>query len=144
MDGRALAAAFDMEGGFNDVALTLLPGASEAEVIAPARSPARALRRARRDPARACRCRTSISTTSCAQLQSVGLIVPSIFLGVAAFLLNVVLTRIVAVQREQIAALKAFGYTNGELGWHYLKLSLLIGVAGGALGIGVGAWLGAA
>ena len=49
------------------------------------------------------------------QLQSVGLILPVVFLLVAAFLLNVVLTRIVSVQREQIAALKALGYTNREL-----------------------------
>jgi putative ABC transport system permease protein len=33
MDRRALAAAFDMEGGFNDVALKLMPGASPEEVV---------------------------------------------------------------------------------------------------------------
>src|SRR5690606_33990690 len=65
-----------------------------------------------------------------------------VFLAVAAFLLNVVLTRIVSVQREQIAALKALGYTNVELSWHYGKLSLLIGAAGGALGVAGGAWMG--
>ncbi|MEZ5582595.1 MAG: hypothetical protein R3F37_07365 [Candidatus Competibacteraceae bacterium] len=37
---------------------------------------------------------------------------PVIFLGVAAFLLNVVITRLIGLQREQIAALKAFGYSN--------------------------------
>ena len=35
-----------------------------------------------------------------------GTIIPSIFLSVAAFLLNVVLSRIIALQRDQIAALK--------------------------------------
>ena len=34
MDRQALAAAFDMEGGFNDVALSLAPGASPDETIA--------------------------------------------------------------------------------------------------------------
>ena len=48
------------------------------------------------------------------------------------------------MQREQIAALKALGYTNGELSWHYGKLSLLIGAAGGVIGIVAGAWLGSA
>ena len=69
------------------------------------------------------------------QLQSVGLILPIVFLTVAAFLLNIVLTRIVAVQREQIAALKALGYTNGELAWHYIKLSWSIGAAGAVFGM---------
>ena len=34
LDNRGLAAAFDMEGGFNSLALTLQPGASEPDVIA--------------------------------------------------------------------------------------------------------------
>ena len=121
---------------------TLLPGASEADVIAQARSPA-GDSTAASGPSRArCRCRTSYLDNELAQMQSVGLVVPIVFLPVAAFLLNVVLTRIVSVQREQIAALKALGYTNGELAWHYTKLSLLIGAAGGTVGVGAGAWMG--
>jgi channel protein (hemolysin III family) len=41
---------------------------------------------------------------------------------VAAFLLNVVVSRLVATQREQIAALKALGYENRSIAAHYLKL----------------------
>ena len=59
-----------------------------------------------------------------------GLIAPTIFFSVAAFLLNVVLTRLISVQREQIAALKAFGYTRLQIGLHYIKLVLLIAVVG--------------
>ena len=59
-----------------------------------------------------------------------GLIAPTIFFSVAAFLLNVVLTRLISVQREQIAALKAFGYTRLQIGLHYLKLVLLIALVG--------------
>ncbi len=141
MDGRSLAAAFDMEGGFNHLALTLLPGASEADVLA-------RLDRLIATYGGLGAIPRSLQTShwyldnELRQLQSVGLILPIVFLLVAAFLLNVVLTRIVAVQREQIAALKALGYTNGELSWHYGKLSLLIGAAGGAIGIAAGAWLG--
>src|SRR5688500_13424138 len=143
MDGRSLAAAFDMEGGFNHVAVTLLPGASEPDVIARLDqiiAPYGGLGALPR----------SLQTShwyldnELRQLQSVGLILPVVFLAVAAFLLNVVLTRIVSVQREQIAALKALGYTNGELSWHYGKLSLVIGAAGGVLGMVFGAWLGSA
>jgi putative ABC transport system permease protein len=141
MDQRSLAAAFDMEGGFNNVALTLLPGASEPDVIA------------RLDALLAIfgglgsiprNLQTShwYLDNELRQLQSVGLVLPVVFLLVAAFLLNVVLTRIVSVQREQIAALKALGYTNGELSWHYGKLSLLIGAAGGLFGLIGGAWMG--
>jgi putative ABC transport system permease protein len=48
----------------------------------------------------------------------------------------------VAVQREQVAALKALGYTNAELARHYIAWSLMISLLGAAAGIGVGAWLG--
>jgi putative ABC transport system permease protein len=141
MDGRALAAAFDMEGGFNQVSLRLSPGASEADVIARLDrllSIYGGLGSIPRD------LQTShwYLDNELRQLQSVGLILPIVFLAVAAFLLNVVLTRIVSVQREQIAALKALGYTNLELSWHYGKFSLLIGAAGGALGVAGGAWMG--
>ena len=141
MHWRGLAAAFNMEGGFNNVALTLLPGASEADVIA-------RLDRLLAPYGGLGAIPRSLQTShwyldnELRQLQSVGLILPIIFLLVAAFLLNVVLTRIVSVQREQIAALKALGYTNPELGWHYTKLSLVIGAAGAAIGTIFGALLG--
>ena len=142
MDGRSLAAAFDMEGGFNNLALTLLPGASRAGRHRAPRSAARDRTAASAPfPAR-CRRRTGFSTTSCRSSRASGSILPIVFLVVAAFLLNVVLTRIVSVQREQIAALKALGYTNGELAWHYTKLSLVIGAAGAVIGTAGGAWLG--
>ena len=78
------------------------------------------------------------------QLQSFGLLLPLIFLIVAAFILNVALTRALALQRAQIAALKALGYGNAALGWHYMKWALLIGAAGVVIGIAAGAWLGSA
>ena len=124
MDRRALATAFDMEGGFNDVALKLTPGTEPTGGHRGARSPARALRRVRRDPARLQISHWTIAN-ELAQLRGFGLAVPIVFLGIAAFLLNVVLTRIVSVQREQIAALKALGYANREIGWHFAKWSLV-------------------
>jgi putative ABC transport system permease protein len=143
MHGRGLAAAYDMEGGFNHLAVTLLPGASEPDVIA-------RLDRLLSVYGGLGAIPRSLQTShwyldnELTQLQSVGLVLPVVFLLVAAFLLNVVLSRIVSVQREQIAALKALGYTNGELAWHYTKLSLLIGAAGGLMGLVFGAWLGSA
>ena len=61
-----------------------------------------------------------------AQLQTFGFMLPLIFLSVAAFILNVALTRALALQRPQIAALKALGYANAALAWHYVKWALLI------------------
>jgi putative ABC transport system permease protein len=141
MERRALAAAYEMEGGFNDVVLRLARGASEPEVIA----------RLDRllDPwggrgaiPRSLQTSHWYLENEFEQLRSSGRVLPVVFLGVAAFLLNVVLTRIVALERGQIAALKALGYTNREVATHYLVLSLLIAALGGAIGVAFGAWLG--
>ena len=69
------------------------------------------------------------------QLQTFGFMLPLIFLMVAAFILNVALTRALALQRPQIAALKALGYGNLAIGWHYLKWALAIGAGGVVIGI---------
>ena len=74
--------------------------------------------------------------------QVLGTVLPSIFLAVAAFLLNVVVSRLVTTQREQIAALKALGYPNRSIGGYYLRLVLAIVTAGLLLGVPAGKWLG--
>ena len=48
------------------------------------------------------------------QIRTMSRITPTIFLGVAAFLLNIVLTRLVPPQRSQIGTLKAFGYSGAR------------------------------
>lgn len=142
MERRALASAFNMEGAFNNLAIRLLPGASESDVIARLDRLLAPYGGLGAIP-RALQTSHWYLDNELSQLQGVGLIIPIIFLAVAAFLLNVVLMRIVSVQREQIAALKALGYTNLELGAHYTKFSVAIGIAGAALGTAGGAWLGA-
>ena len=67
---------------------------------------------------------------------------PLVFMAVAAFILNVALTRALALQRPQIASLKALGYSNRAIGWHYLKWALAIGLAGVILGVILGATMG--
>jgi putative ABC transport system permease protein len=141
MNRRALASAFDMEGGFNDVSLRLARGASEPEVIA-------ALDRliepygGRGSIPRSLQLSAWTLENELTQLQTFGFITPLIFFGVAAFVLNVALARALALQRPQIAALKALGYSNGELAWHYIKWGLTIAGVGALVGIVVGAWLG--
>ncbi len=70
------------------------------------------------------------------------IVVPLIFLGIASFLLHVVMGRLVEVQREQIAALKALGYANEPILLHYLKLASVVVLLGVVAGAGLGAWLG--
>lgn len=143
MERRALAAAFDMEGGFNDVTLRLMRGASEAEVITRLDrllAPYGGLGAVPRE--------LQLSHWTLAneikQLKNMGAIIPLIFLSVAAFLLNVVLSRIIAVQREEIAALKALGYSNFDVGLHYVEWGLTIALLGSAFGLAGGAWMGSA
>ncbi|HEY6507320.1 MAG TPA: ABC transporter permease, partial [Vicinamibacterales bacterium] len=140
--GRAgLAAAFDMEGGFNDVSLRLARGASTEAVID---SLDRLLEPYGGRGAIPQSQQASAWTleNELAQLQTFGFITPLIFLGVAAFILHVALTRALALQRPQVAVLKALGYGNRELAWHYIKWALVIATAGAAGGVVTGAWLG--
>ena len=120
MGRGAMEAAFNMEGAFNDVTLTLLPGAREADVIA---SVDRLL-----EPygsvgayGRSDQMSHKFVSNEIEELKGMALVVPTIFLAVAAFLLHVVMGRLIETQREQIAALKAFGYSNLAVGLHYGK-----------------------
>jgi putative ABC transport system permease protein len=141
MGREALAAAFNMEGAFNDVALTLAPGAVEAEIISRLDELL-----ARYGGLGAYGREEQIShrflSDEIAQDRITGIFVPSIFLAVAAFLIHIVLTRLVGTQRPQIGVLKAFGYTNWAIGAHYLKFAWTAVFAGTILGVASGIWFG--
>jgi putative ABC transport system permease protein len=141
MDRQALGAAFDMEGGFNDVVLTLSPGIAADEIISQLDRILEPYGGLGAIP-RALQLSHWTIENELAQLQSFGFLIPLVFLLVAAFILNVALTRALALQRTQIAALKALGYANVAIGWHYLKWALAIGAFGVVIGIAGGAWLG--
>jgi putative ABC transport system permease protein len=143
MDRQSLGAAFQMEGAFNDAVLTLMRGASEPEVIAAVDRVLAPYGGAGAIP-RALQVSHWYLANELAQLRTSGILVPVVFLGVAAFLLNVVLSRIVSVQRPQIAAIKALGYGNAAIAVHYVKWSLLVALAGAGLGLLAGVWLGRA
>ena len=141
MDEDALAAAFDMEGGFNDVVLALSPGASSEEVISRLDRLLEPYGGLGAIP-RALQLSHWTVQNELRQLQSFGVLLPSIFLLVAAFILNVALTRALALQRPQIASLKALGYGNAAIGWHYLKWGFVIAAVGIVIGVAGGATLG--
>ena len=139
-----LAAAYGMEGAFNDVTLSLAPGGSAADVIERLD-----LLLARYGGlgayGRADQLSHRFITDEIGQNRVTSTFVPGIFLAVAVFLLHIVLSRLTAVQRGEIGLLKAFGYENRTVGLHYLKLALVtvgLGVVlGGAMGIALGRWL---
>lgn len=138
---RGLEAALDMDGAFNTVALRLRPGVPAAAV-------------AQRVDALLARYGGVGAYTRSEQLSHryleselhqlavMALLFPAIFLGVSAFLLNVVLTRLVGTQRGQVAVLKAVGYTDFDVAGHYLGIVALIAAVGALLGVAGGAWLG--
>ena len=137
----ALAAAYDMDGAFNRIAVKLAPGASERDVIA--RLSAQLSRYGGREVhGREDQSSHATLDDEIKGQRVLGTVLPTIFLSVAAFLLNVVVSRLVSTQREQIAAMKALGYPNLTIGLHYLKLVLVIVALGLVLGVALGHWLG--
>src|SRR5678815_4656568 len=141
IDEQALAAAFDMEGGFNDIVLAVAPGASTDEVIARVDRILEPYGGLGAIP-RALQLSHWTVQNELSQLQTFGFMLPLVFMLVAAFILNVALTRALALQRPQIASLKALGYGNRSIGWHYLKWALAIGLLGVVLGGVLGALMG--
>jgi len=141
VDHEALAAAYDMEGAFNRVAVKLAPGADQRAVID-------SLQRrlapygGREAYGRADQVSHSMLQNEIKEQHVLGTVLPSIFLAVAAFLLNVVVSRLVVTQREQIAALKALGYPDRTIAGHFLKMVLAIVSLGLALGLALGDVLG--
>ncbi len=141
MGRKALGTSYDMDGAFNNVALSLHPDAKLSDVLD------------RLDHivdryggfgayARKDQISHRLLNEEFRQLQRSSEIFPTIFICVAAFLLNVVMSRTINTQREQIAALKAFGYNNLDIGVHYAKLVILIVSAGLVGGIFAGIWFG--
>ncbi|MDH3969656.1 MAG: ABC transporter permease [Rhodospirillales bacterium] len=138
---EALASAFDLEGAFNDISLSLLPSASSAEIIErldDLLDPYGNTGAYDRDD----QVSHAYLSGEMDQLVAVATVAPPIFLGVAAFLLHIVITRLVATEREQIGLLKSFGYGNAAVGWHYLKVVLVVAGLGVVLGFAGGAYLG--
>jgi putative ABC transport system permease protein len=141
MDRRALEAALDMDGAFNAAAFRLAPGANREAVLA---AIDRELARfgglgayARKD-----QLSHRFLEHEFKQLGTMAWLFPAIFLSVAAFLLNVVVSRVVGMQRDQIAILKAFGYSGRAIAGHYALMVAGIALVGTVIGVAGGAVLG--
>jgi len=137
MPRRPLASATQMEGAFNQVNLLLKPGTSRSDVIRrldeilDSYGGFGAYER-KEQPS------DSFISNEIEQQWVMATFVPGIFLGVAAFLVNVVIGRLVQTQREQIATLKAVGYSSTEVALHYGTMVTIIIVLGAVIGVGLG------
>lgn len=141
MGEQALSAAFDMKGAFNDLAVTMAPGTDAQAVIERidtllARYGGLGAYDRTDQPSH------RYLSSELSELRASVVMVPAISLGIAVFLLQLLLSRQVGTQRTQIAVLKAFGYANAVIGLHYVLFGLLIVAIGAALGIGAGLWFG--
>ncbi len=141
MSEKTLSELLDMAGSWNSLSLLLERGASVPEVI---RSVDRILHgyggtgaiERRKHPS------DFFLQNELIQLETMGWIIPAIFLGVAAFLLHIVIARLVHREREQIATLKALGYSNLRVATHYLTMVALMGFLGVLLALPPGIWIG--
>lgn len=137
----ALAAAYDLDGAFNDLAVALDRGAREGSVIEQLDAllePYGGLGAHGRDLHVSHR----FLDEELDQLRIMAQLFSTIFLGVTAFLLNIVLGRLIAGQREQIAVLRAFGYGRAQVALHYGQLALALVALGILPGLLAGVWLG--
>ncbi len=141
MGHTALAAAYDLKGAFNNVSLVLERNTNRAQVI---QQLDRVLERyggvgaiARKD-----QLSNWFVMNEMEQLKTMSKILPTIFLVIAAFLTNMIMARLVATERGQIGLMKAFGYSNYEVGLHYARFVIGIVLVGSVIGIAAGTWLG--
>lgn len=141
MGREPLSAALDMRDGFNELLIHLAPGASKEEAIRQL-DLAAAQYGATGAFGRDLLVSDKFVSSEIDQLRTTVEILPPIFLGVAAFLLNILLARLVDTEREVIGLLKAFGYRSASIVAHYAQLALLLSLGGVLVGWGLGAWMG--
>lgn len=141
MNERALARAFGLDGAFNSVVATLAPGgavdAVKAEldrILGPYGG------RVAHD--RTEHASSKLIDDRIAILRGFALAFPAIFLAIAAFMASAALTRLVRLQREQIAQLRSFGYSSTAVGWHYFQFALAAVFMATLIGSAAGLWLG--
>ena len=141
MSEKTLASAYDLDGAFSSVNLKLLRDASERDVVQ------RLDVLLDRHGGRAAYGRKDQTSHAWLDhelnmLDNMSRTLPPIFLLVSAFLINLTLSRLVALEREQIGLLKALGYGNITIAWHYIKFVIVLATTGIVIGSAMGTWLG--
>ncbi len=134
-----LAGIFGMTGAFNDVVLRTTRGANEHAILDAVDTILKPFGGAGAH-GRATQISHAFLHNEMIQLESMAKVIPPIFLIVAAFLINMILSRLIALEREQIGLLKALGFSGFSIGIHYAKLTLMIAAIGLAAGVVFGNW----
>ncbi|MCW8416822.1 FtsX-like permease family protein [Fluoribacter dumoffii] len=141
MDRKALGNAFGMQEAFNDISIKLAPDASEQFVMGQLErifhSYGLTIAYTRKD-----QISDRFVTNEIKQQKIIATYIPPVFLIVAAFLLNLVTSRLISKEREQIATLKALGFRDLAIAYHYIKIILIILFLGALGGVSLGAWFG--
>ena len=141
MKERELAAVCGLDGAFNRLSIDLIPGADAQRVMAEVDrvllpyGGLTAYGRRNHSSDRALNGEIQI-------LKALSIAFPVVFLGISTFMIAGLLARSVHVQREQIAQLKALGYSAAQVGLHYLKFAFVIVALGVLIGVATGVWLG--
>ncbi|RUW27755.1 FtsX-like permease family protein [Mesorhizobium sp. M4B.F.Ca.ET.215.01.1.1] len=141
MPRTVLAGIFDMDGAFNDVAVRTQRSAgiqAVEDAVDRILKPYGGIG----THGRTDQISHAFLDNELIQLRAMATVIPPVFLFVSAFLVNMILSRLIVLEREQIGLMKAVGYGSGAIGWHYGKLTLVIASIGIAIGAGAGNWLG--
>ena len=138
----ALEAAFDLEGAFSNVVLKLAPGANPDRVIETLDRLTTPYGGTGASP-RKDQISHAFLDAELRQLSAMVKVLPPIFLLVAAMLVNMTLSRLITLEREQIGLLKAIGYSSRAVAQHYIEFVSMIAVVGILIGMVAGTWLGA-
>lgn len=141
MSQKALSSIYDLDGAFNSVVATTRKGADTHvvvdaldEILKPFGGTGAYERKDQNSHA--------FLDSELKQLRAMATVIPPIFLFVSAFLVNMIMSRLIALEREQIGLLKAVGYSTWGVGWHYAKLVIAICMIGILIGSIAGTWLG--
>ena len=141
MSEKTLAAAYNLKGAFSSLQVKLITGASQDDVIQAI--DARLARYGGQGAyGRSDQRSNAFLDSELIQLRGISLLLPPIFLLVAAFLVNMTLGRMIALEREQIGLLKALGYSDWSVALHYMEFAALISLLGAAIGVGAGIYFG--
>ncbi len=138
---KQLSADFRQRGAFNDLEVKLVTGANEQAVIEKIDAILKAYG-GRGAYGRKYHVSHAFLDAELTQLRAMQKFLPPIFLLVAAFLVNMTLSRLITLEREQIGLLKAMGYTSRSVALHYVMFVSVIALCGGVIGMIAGWWLG--
>jgi putative ABC transport system permease protein len=137
MRRRALEAAFDLDGAFNSVSLTVAPGIEtdpvidQVDIVLGPYGGTGAIDRSDQ-------LSNAFVESEMNQLKTMARIIPAVFLIVSAVLINSILNRLIQTERQQIGLIKAFGYSRWEIAWHYIKFAIAITLGGVLAGFALG------